>query len=596
MKRIVFIFVVLFCSSLLMAQNTAKTFESAKEAVENGRYEEGIDYFRKQLRSDPKDWVSAYYVVLAAINVPNYREVMEASEVVIRYGEEDALPFIYRCRGFAFQNDRKDYEKAIEEYTRAIRIDKKDYLAYAFRGYVYRIMSIEEMKGKNEFDTVTTYQRIVGSKTGEKNLKRSDSDFERIVELEPDNACGYAGLAMNSYIRRETKEALEYGQRAIAATTQNDANVYWLVLNILSQEERWSEACDIYIKGLSSNLSMISSFFSVEEVLVDNCFTTLLSKLQIQSNKEGNDAQWPYAIGRLYGKRYNHVKQIEYYKKAYARQPTSDWYATRVAEAMVEVGNLTGAIAYANRAIDLNAKNSSAYYIRSAANYYSGKGEDAIADISYAIELAPTNGFYYYRRGFYNDNLRHTDDAIEDYSAAIELMPDHAYSYLGRGDMYEIKGQHSLARKDYRKAVSLDTVPGENSCAQYAYLQLGDTMSAIRFTDVLIDSLPYNAGVLYDAACLYSRIGRTKQALDYLESSLRAGYTSIAHMLLDDDLDALRESERYKQLMEKYKPKVFPEEELPNISGRSNSEYTDMPTEQNTDERSRNLRSLAPRQ
>lgn len=53
----------------------------------------------------------------------------------------------------------------------------------------------------------------------------------------------------------------------------------------------------------------------------------------------------------------------------------------------------------------------------------------------------------------------------------------------------------------------------------------------------------------YNAACGYALAGNKEEALDWLEYSVKAGYTDFDHLRQDTDLDSLRNEKRYKKLL-----------------------------------------------
>ena len=157
------------------------------------------------------------------------------------------------------------------------------------------------------------------------------------------------------------------------------------------------------------------------------------------------------------------------------------------------------------------------------------------------------------------DNLGDVDGAIEDYSMAIALEPNYAYAYLGRGDMYMLIGKKEEALKDYRMVVQLDTIPSDNSCAQYAYLYLGEVEKAKSFQGAILENSDA-PGNYYDAACLYARMRDNETSLNYLRTSFEKGYRRFAHIKMDDDLNGIRDMDGYKALLQEYEMKY--EEEL----------------------------------
>ena len=114
---------------------------------------------------------------------------------------------------------------------------------------------------------------------------------------------------------------------------------------------------------------------------------------------------------------------------------------------------------------------------------------------------------------------------------------------------------------NYQKVIELDTVYGENNCAQYAYLSLGDVNRAKSFQYAILACSP-TAGNYYDAACLFARMGEKEMSLNFLRTSLEKGFRRFSHLNYDDDLDALRDMDGYKKLLADYQAKYAEEQKL----------------------------------
>ncbi|MCZ6601924.1 MAG: tetratricopeptide repeat protein, partial [Planctomycetota bacterium] len=56
----------------------------------------------------------------------------------------------------------------------------------------------------------------------------------------------------------------------------------------------------------------------------------------------------------------------------------------------------------------------------------------------------------------------------------------------------------------------------------------------------------------YNLACTYSLWGKTDEALRCLGLSLENGFRKFQHMEKDEDLDPIRDDERYKELLDRY--------------------------------------------
>lgn len=78
--------------------------------------------------------------------------------------------------------------------------------------------------------------------------------------------------------------------------------------------------------------------------------------------------------------------------------------------------------------------------------------------------------------------------------------------------------------------------------------QLGRVEEGLEIDERLVRALPDDPLVRYNLACSLCLNGRTLEALDTLEEAAQLGYDDAAHMLLDDDLAALRKDQRFQRL------------------------------------------------
>ncbi len=119
-------------------------------------------------------------------------------------------------------------------------------------------------------------------------------------------------------------------------------------------------------------------------------------------------------------------------------------------------GDLDGAIADFNRAIELNPKDDAPYYNRAQARRLKKDTAGAIADYTRAIEIGSTNPAAYNNRANARAENNDWEGAISDYTRAIDLKPDYARAYYNRAVARKDKGDASGAAADFKRARQLD--------------------------------------------------------------------------------------------------------------------------------------------
>ena len=110
------------------------------------------------------------------------------------------------------------------------------------------------------------------------------------------------------------------------------------------------------------------------------------------------------------------------------------------------------------RAIELDAKLTSAFYNRGIARLRKDDFDGAIGDLSRAIELSPKTADYYNDRGLAKLGKGDDDGAIADFTRAIGLDPKNALAYRNRALAKNNK-------KDADGAPASDNKPDDSSSA-----------------------------------------------------------------------------------------------------------------------------------
>ncbi len=450
---------------------------------------------------------------------------------------------------------------AIEPMDKAIALLKKDkeWITYAYRQRAKICLSLNEddcalknwsLSLKANPKDVDTYKERAEYYYQMDKYEESTADYMRICDLQPGNTLGYMGLGRNALEQEQYDVALKMFSYSLSLDPSN-AKAYAFRAEAYLKQGNTSEAIDDIINAL--NINGENKAFYLMQTIEGIGKTTLWAKLKVQQIKNPNEKYWPYCLGVLSERDSMYIKAIEYYQAANMIS-SNDVAYYRIARCYEELGDYDEALKNIEQAIEIDPNDDDYVSEKADLLYDMGRGKEAIEAYDQYVKANPEFYGGYYRRGFLKDNLNDVDGAIEDYSMAIALQPDYPYAYLGRGDKLLLKGDTVAAREDYRMVVALDTVCGESNCAQYALMELGEREKAKDFEKRILEASP-SAGNYYDAACLYARMGERDSSLYFLKVSLENGFTRFAHIRNDDDLDAIRDTEEYKTMMEEYERK-----------------------------------------
>lgn len=522
------------------AQNNSEySFNRGMEEYRAENYSSALEWFQKAVSQNPHNALANMYISILQQADDQYGLALSAINRAINSipkKDKEMIASAYAIRGDIYI-EMGDTIKGLEDFAFAIKSDPTNRAIYKNRGQIY-------------------YEQ------GKYDL--SDADYKKMSELDPGDTMGYMGVARNAIEQKKWDAAISLLDYVIKLSPDYSSG-YSFRADAYLGLNKYTEAADDIVKALSINGDRKAHYFMIHAD--KKLYPILKAKLQIQANKDKNEASWYYYLGQL-AEVNNHYKEaIKYYSKGNDKDANSI-FLERIADCYFALGDYNSALTYVDKGLAMAADDDDLIMSKGNILNEMGRHDEAITILDSFIDKNPEFGYGYYRRGWFKDEKGDRDGAIDDYTMAIALDPTYAYSYIGRGRDYEILGQRELARADYLKVIELDTEPNDNSCAQYAFLFLGEKDKAIEFMDRYLENSDSRTGGTYDAACLYSLMGETEKALEYLEQALERGYRRFAHMNVDRDLNNIRSTAEYKRLIEKYQ-KIQEQENEPVSDDRS---------------------------
>ena len=527
MKRYL-ILAMLFCCSIAFAQNIKRpdsyNYSRGVEAIQNNNAEEALEYLNKELEENPDNGYALAWIAVVRNYQEEYGRALTAADLAIKHiprkdKEYKAFAYIVRAEVYVGLGEN---EKALADFTSAVKETPDDANVYEKRADLYYYMEKYDL---------------------------ADKDYQKIISIDPGNVMGYMGIGRNANAKKRYEDAIEQFSYVTKLASDYSSGYSFRAESLIGLK-KYDEAIDDIIHALDIDYDN-KAFYLMQDV-ADSAMVPLVAKLKIQSTKNPNNDYWLYCLGAVYENKGAYKKAITYYTDCQKKNPSSVT-SCRISNCYSEIGDYASALQHIDNAIALDSTDYDNVMAKADILYESGEAKAAILELSKYVAHYPEYYGGYYRRGWYKDNSSDVDGAIEDYTMAIVLQPDYAYAYLGRGDMYALKGDKKSAEADYKKVIELDTIPGNSSCTQYAYLELGQKEKAVEFMNNVIEKDPDDAGNYYDAACLHSRMGQLDKSIEFLQTALKKGFRRFAHLEMDDDLDAIRELPEYKKLIQQYK-------------------------------------------
>lgn len=288
-----------------------------------------------------------------------YDKAIQDYDEAIRLDPKAAGPFIRRGEAWRF---KEEFDKAIQDCDEAIRLDPKDAGAFFCRG------------------------RAWGAKM---NIDHAIQDYDEAIRLDPNDADFYhsRGLAWDS--KREYDKAIKDYDEAIRLDPKDAANFYSRGL-AWNDKQEYDKAIRDYDEAIRLDSTNALVFYS-------------------------------RGLTRTSKKEYD--KAIQDYSEVIRLEPNH-------------------ARVFRSRAI--------AWMVEK-------EYDKAIQDYGDAIRLDPKNVSSFCDRARASEEKKQHDAAIQDYDAAIRLDPQHRGDYLVlRGNAWRAKGDLDRAIQDYDEAIGLD--------------------------------------------------------------------------------------------------------------------------------------------
>ena len=241
------------------------------------------------------------------------------------------------------------------------------------------------------------------------------------------------------------------------------------------------------------------------------------------------------------------------------------------------------------KAIELNAGLTPAYNNLCHVYVENGRNEEAISTCGQAIRIDSTYALAYNNLGKAYLQTDRIEEAAQMFRRTLQIDPYYTYAHNNLGLTQYLNGEYEAAKKSFEKAIALDTSyalafsnlgnvyrrKGQLTEAKYNYIKavqvdpgcsdaynnLGIVYYLEQHYEASIDAFkkavaldPGDPVGHYSLACLYSLIKDTDSSLNWMRFALQKGFDDYKSLLQDEDLDFVRESAGFQQLMKQYFP------------------------------------------
>jgi adenylate cyclase len=197
-------------------------------------------------------------------------------------------------------------------------------------------------------------------------------------------------------------------------------------------------------------------------------------------------------------------------------------------------------------------------YVALAMAYYNKKlYDDALDAGQKALELDSENATAYWVLARIYHSMDQDEKAIELHEKVIELNPDFYSAYTDLSICYERVGNSDKYNEVIQKSIEMfPKFLAQHPDDARAHIFYAQTLAKLKQVDKAkaigkkaYELSPNDTVMLYNLACLFSRLEEKETAVDYLKKALESGYQNYEWIKRDADFDNIRNEPGYIELM-----------------------------------------------
>lgn len=498
------------------------------EAFKEEKYDEAMDWFNRELEEHPDNGYAYLYISAYRYVNSEFGKALSAINSALKKlpkKDKEYVATAYRTRGeiyFAME----DTVSGLRDYDMMIKTEPQNPENYEHRAQLY----FDQCK----FDL-------------------SDADYQKMISLDPGNTMGYMGIGRNAKVQGNYDDAIERFSYVIKMEPAYSSG-YSFRADCYMLQGKWAEATDDLVKALDID-GDDKSFYMMQN-LPQEASDMLKAKLRIQMTKQPTNIYWPYCIAVLADSNNDPDEAITYYEKAYSIDANPELLKS-IAKCHIKKEDYAKALDYADRALAMVPEDYEAIDLKANILSHLGRFDECLAERDRYVAKFPDFAPAYLYRADDLLGARRFNDAIEDYNTAVVLAPllaEYPYLLMRRGDAYRFAGKHEESKKDYETLLvaEKDSVLTAGSWTPFAYSGLGNAEKAIETMQyILANDTTDSVGTLYNAACMYGRLGQKAESIRYLREAIEKGYSDFRHIENDYDLDCLRSVPEYQELIDR---------------------------------------------
>ena len=428
-------------------------FQQAVELQQNGNSKDAEPTYKYILQIEPLHTGANTMLGIIYIQTGQENEGLKLLELSLT---QDAKQFwAHNAHGVGLLN-LKQYKLAILSFNRAIDINPSYIDAYFNLGKVQREL------GKPN-DAIISYSKCIELDKKYANAfnnrgtifledlndyEKSLENFQQFIKLTPNSLLGYSNIGTALYKLERFDEAIKSYDRTIELKP-DDIQAHLNRGVALGKLKRYDEEIKSYDQIIILKPSNVEAHLkrgaALEKLkLYNDAIKSYKSAIKLNDN---NDKAY-FNLGVIYSKLKRYDESQKFYEKALQLKNNPQ-------ENIIIKGNHEDLIIKYKNEIELDPKNSKAYFRIGDIFRKLGRTDEAVNSYDLALKISPDFVQAHINRGIIFTKLKCHVEAINNFSRAIAIEPNNVQALSLRGSAYKKLDNHIESIKDDTRVAEL---------------------------------------------------------------------------------------------------------------------------------------------
>ncbi len=404
-------------------------------------------------------------------------------------------PNAYLNRG-NLRHAMKRYDKALEDYDKALRLDPQSFSAYNSRGDLH---------------------------LDAERYDEARADFDKAINLNPKFSRAYNNRGVLHYEIRRYDEALADYAQAIRLDPES-ARAHMNRGKLHDEMKQYHKARSDFDKAINLNPKLAVAYDA----------RGLLHYAMKRYDKARADFDKAINLNPKFSRAYNNRGVLHYEIRRYDEALADYAQAIRLDPQLPKAHMNRGqahhamkrydkALADYDNAIRLDPQLTMAHLYRGKWHQKMKRYDKALTDYDNAIRLDPLLDKTYFHRAGLHEEMKRPHKALADFDSAIRINPRWPLAYRNRGRLRRLMTQYDGAQSDFDKALSIDPSHHE-TYYERGLLQrlLKKHEKALEDFNQAIRLNPRSAWAYWERGKLHNKTGHPAKAL--------ADYSAVIHI------------------------------------------------------------------